>query len=165
MLIYPTYLILPTLILGDPRTTTHHPPVALAASDSVLLTKDLYSSKWIRTLSEKKCPKTLLITVISAPDHVAEREAIRRGWGDMASKMAKVALVFIVGLQEDKIADLQDESDQHGDLVITEHFDSYNNLTLKTLAAFDWMLTFCPKTQYLLKTDDDMFIQVRLFSD
>ena len=139
--------------------------MALAASDSVLLTKDLYSSKWIRTLSEKKCPKTLLITVISAPDHVAEREAIRRGWGDMASKMAKVALVFIVGLQEDKIADLQDESDQHGDLVITEHFDSYNNLTLKTLAAFDWMLTFCPKTQYLLKTDDDMFIQVRFFSD
>ena len=66
--------------------------MAQAATDSVLLTKDLYSSKWIRTLSEKKCPKTLLITVISAPDHVAEREAIRKGWGDTATKMAKVAL-------------------------------------------------------------------------
>jgi len=149
-------------ILGDPRTTTHHPPaVAQALTDSVLLTKDLYSSKWIRTLSEKKCPKTLLITVISAPDHVAEREAIRKGWGDTATKMAKVAIIFIVGLQEDKVADLEEESDQNGDLVITEHLDSYNNLTLKTMAAFDWMLTFCPQTEYLLKTDDDMFIQVR----
>ena len=70
-------------------------------------------------------------------------------------------LVFIVGLQEDKVADLEEESDQNGDLVITEHLDSYNNLTLKTMAAFDWMLTFCPQTEYLLKTDDDMFIQVR----
>ena len=70
-------------------------------------------------------------------------------------------LVFIVGLQEDKMADLEEESDQNGDLVITEHMDSYNNLTLKTMAAFDWMLTFCPQTEYLLKTDDDMFIQVR----
>ena len=43
-------------------------------------------------MSEKKCPKTLLITVISAPDHVAEREAIRKGWGDTATKMAKVAI-------------------------------------------------------------------------
>ena len=72
-------------------------------------------------------------------------------------------LVFIVGLQEDKMADLEEESDQNGDLVITEHMDSYNNLTLKTMAAFDWMLTFCPQTEYLLKTDDDMFIQVRFF--
>ena len=39
--------------------------------------------------------------------------------------------------------------------------DTYNNLTLKTLAAFDWMLTFCPQAEYLLKTDDDMFIQVK----
>ena len=59
------------------------------------------------------------------------------------------------------MADLEEESDQNGDLVITEHLDSYNNLTLKTMAAFDWMLTFCPQTEYLLKTDDDMFIQVR----
>ena len=72
-------------------------------------------------------------------------------------------LVFIVGLQEDKVADLEEESDQNGDLVITEHLDSYNNLTLKTMAAFDWMLTFCPQTEYLLKTDDDMFIQVSFF--
>ena len=59
------------------------------------------------------------------------------------------------------MAQVLEESDKYSDLVITEHFDTYNNLTLKTLAAFDWMLTFCPQAEYLLKTDDDMFIQVK----
>jgi hypothetical protein len=39
--------------------------------------------------------------VISAPDHVAEREAIRKGWGDTATKMAKVAIstVYVLFIQ------------------------------------------------------------------
>ena len=70
-------------------------------STSVLLTKDLYSSKWSRQLPEK-CSgkqKTLLITVISAPDHFEERQAIRKGWGKTALKMPKVAFIFMVGIQ------------------------------------------------------------------
>lgn len=73
--------------------------------------------------------------------------------------MSNVAFVFLVGLDE-KTAQLEAESDQFGDLIITEHYDTYNNLTLKTLAAFDWMQNFCSQAQFLLKTDDDMFIQV-----
>ena len=52
--------------------------------------------------------------------------------------MSNIAFVFLVGLDE-KTAQLEAESDQFGDLIITEHYDTYNNLTLKTLAAFDWM--------------------------
>ena len=102
----------------------------------------------------------MLITVISAPHHVKERDAIRKGWGATALAMPKVALVFLVGQNESLLTDLIDESDHNQDLVITNHVDSYQNLTLKTLAAFDWMRTFCPKAEYMLKTDDDMFIQV-----
>ena len=40
------------------------------------------------------------------------------------------------------------------------HFSLVNNLTLKTFAAFDLMQNFCSQDQFLLKTDDDMFIQV-----
>ena len=63
--------------------------------------------------------------------------------------------------QNDRLSELFDESDKYEDMVITDHLDTYNNLTLKTLAAFDWMLTQCPQAEYLLKTDDDMFIQVK----
>ena len=53
------------------------------------------------------------------------------------------------------------ESDTYRDLAITDNVDVYNNLTLKTIAAFDWARRFCPEADFLLKTDDDMFIQIK----
>ena len=147
-------------ILGDPKTTTH--PSSLPSE--TLYTKDLYSTKWTKDVPQicQNKPKTqLLVTVISAPTHFEERKAIRfGGWGDTAKNMSKVAFAFVVGYNEEFHLDLEYESDLFGDIIITDHVDSYNNLTLKTLAAFDWMQTFCPQAEYLLKTDDDMFIQV-----
>ena len=66
----------------------------------------------------------MLITVISAPHHVKERDAIRKGWGATALAMPKVALVFLVGQNESLLTDLIDESDHNQDLVITNHVDS-----------------------------------------
>lgn len=149
-------------ILGDPRTTNN--PSAVSAYQSTDLTKDLYSSRWTRKAIQKKCQRSkvsLLISVISAPDHYVERQAIRQGWGLTAKKSAKVAIIFMVGLNDTLMPELKEESDQFNDLVITNHVDTYKNLTLKTLAAFDYMAAFCPQAEYLLKTDDDMFIQVK----
>ncbi len=160
-------------ILGDPRTTTtSHPTTSTSA---ILLTKDLYASKWRRNLAfgpqeqgEVVCQQNqkidLLVTVISAPKNTVERNAIRRSWGKTALKLKNAAIVFVVGLPngpQGLVEELLDESDQFQDLVVTEHLDTYNNLTLKTLAAFDWMLTYCPDAEFILKTDDDMFIQVK----
>ena len=149
--------------LGDPRTTTHPSSFYNQDINVVFQTKDLYQSQWTRNASEVCPPKSrklLLVTVISAPEHFKERRAIRAGWGATARKMPRLSLVFVVGLNDRYLNDLLEESDEHEDLVITNHMDTYQNLTLKTLAAFDWLRTFCPQAEYLLKTDDDMFIQV-----
>ena len=53
------------------------------------------------------------------------------------------------------------ESDLHGDLAISSNIDTYQNLTLKTLSAFRWMQTFCSSADFILKIDDDMFIQTQ----
>jgi len=148
-------------ILGDPKTTTH-PSSTL--SETLSFTKDLYTTKWTKDVPKicQNKPKTqLLVTVISAPTNFEERKAIRfGGWGETAKNMSKVAFAFLVGYSEEFHLDLEYESDLFGDIIITDHVDSYNNLTLKTLAAFDWMQTYCKQAEYLLKTDDDMFIQV-----
>ena len=47
-----------------------------------------------------------------------------------------------------------------GDLIVAESQDTYNNLTLKTMAIMEWVSTYCNKAGYVLKTDDDMFINV-----
>lgn len=53
------------------------------------------------------------------------------------------------------------EHGRYGDLVQCQSRDTYTNLTLKSIAALEWIREYCPTARYLLKTDDDMFIDIR----
>lgn len=52
------------------------------------------------------------------------------------------------------------ESQKHGDIVGVEMVDSYNNLTLKHLSGLHWSLENCPGASYILKADDDAFVDI-----
>lgn len=102
----------------------------------------------------------LLILVTSAPEHAEAREAVRSTWGYFA-KRTDVALGFMLG--EPPLALLRllrAEDARYGDLVMGRFEDSYSNLTLKTLSILEWADTYCPLAQRLLKTDDDIFVNV-----
>ena len=48
---------------------------------------------------------------------------------------------------------------------ISLHFqDSYHNLTLKTVMGLKWMSIFCPHAKFILKTDDDIYVNVPLLT-
>lgn len=49
---------------------------------------------------------------------------------------------------------------RYGDLIQCQSRDTYTNLTLKSIAALEWTRQYCPWARYLLKTDDDMFIDM-----
>ncbi|XP_050426451.1 uncharacterized protein LOC126836838 [Adelges cooleyi] len=53
------------------------------------------------------------------------------------------------------------ENQRYGDIVQTNVRDTYTNLTLKSIAALEWTLEYCRWARYVLKTDDDMFIDVQ----
>ncbi|XP_026316445.1 beta-1,3-galactosyltransferase 4-like [Hyposmocoma kahamanoa] len=90
----------------------------------------------------------LRILVASAPGHVEERNAIRQTWGSHAGR-ADVAMAFRLGSSPaSKRAKLAAEDTLFGDLIIGNSVDSYRNLTFKTLS---------PR---VLKTDDDVFVNV-----
>lgn len=55
---------------------------------------------------------------------------------------------------------LGQEHIRYGDMIQCQSRDTYTNLTLKSIAALEWTRDYCPWAQYLLKTDDDMFIDV-----
>ena len=46
--------------------------------------------------------------------------------------------------------------------LISAFQDTYHNLTLKTIMGLKWMSIFCPQAQYVLKTDDDIYVNVDL---
>ena len=52
------------------------------------------------------------------------------------------------------------ESTDHGDLVQGSFTDSYRNLTYKNVMGLLWVTQFCSHAQYIVKTDDDMFLDM-----
>ncbi|XP_055550408.1 beta-1,3-galactosyltransferase 1-like [Wyeomyia smithii] len=103
----------------------------------------------------------LLILITSAPTHREHRLSIRQSWGHYGIRR-DVAIGFILGRTHDQPVEdqLSAENYMYSDLIRGNFLDSYNNLTLKTIFLLEWTSINCPEARYLLKTDDDMFINV-----
>ena len=71
-------------------------------------------------------------------------------------------VVFLVGQQVNSThqEQLQSEADQYGDIVQEAFIDTYANLTVKSLMLLKWFTQHCDSTQYVMKADDDMYINL-----
>ena len=103
----------------------------------------------------------LLVIVISKPENRARRDVIRKTWvGSYVEHKKKFAVKFVIGaldLNASKTESLISENKTFGDLLLlTDHLDSYKNLTRKVLHTFVWV---DKNTNYsfVLKLDDDSF--------
>ncbi|XP_041347338.1 beta-1,3-galactosyltransferase 1-like [Gigantopelta aegis] len=108
----------------------------------------------------------IITYVHSAPDHFEKRDAIRQTWGSRKYYLNKrVEVVFILGQVADigVMTSVREESDLHGDIVQEDFVDSYRNLTYKAVAGLKWVSTFCRQAVYVLKTDDDIFVNFYVF--
>ncbi|OCT67823.1 beta-1,3-galactosyltransferase 4 [Xenopus laevis] len=105
-------------------------------------------------------PPLLLILVSSSTLHHEQRNAIRQTWGSSSNLGSSVVTLFVLGLpqsQNDQAALFQ-EAKIHGDIIQAAFTDSYRNLTLKTLVGLSWMSQSCHGAKFLMKTDDDVFV-------
>lgn len=103
----------------------------------------------------------LLIVIASMRGNTLSRTAIRETWGNL-DKRTDVSKAFILGdgpEQQLSVA-LSDEYYEYGDIIQGHFIDFYQNLTLKTISYLEWVDTFCSQAKYVLKTDDDVFINV-----
>ncbi|XP_006821575.1 beta-1,3-galactosyltransferase 5-like [Saccoglossus kowalevskii] len=103
----------------------------------------------------------LLTIVTSQNKNIAERTAIRRTWGNTTLENDKgVATVFLLAKSHDQelMNEIQQEANAFRDILLFDFTDDYLNLTLKTIHAFRWAVDYCPRVSYILKTDDDVFV-------
>lgn len=127
--------------------------------------KDTFERGFVHANS-KLCPDEgrkirVFIAVFSKPANFASRNVIRSTWGSF-SKRSDVIVAFLIGSFKNETVEriLTQERYLYGDIIQANHFDSYDNLVYKTLSMLDWVITFCSKSKFILKTDDDMFIHV-----
>lgn len=124
--------------------------------------------------NEKKCLQTnteeyekvvILYVIKSALSHHKRREAIRKTWG-WESRFSDVIIrrIFVVGISinDNEIqGKINEEQAQYKDIVQADFIDSYYNNTIKTIISFQWVIQNCPKAQFVVFSDDDMYISTK----
>lgn len=91
-----------------------------------------------------------------------ERQAIRESWA--SDEIPGAAVIFLLGHVGNESSPLQvnvtHESDLYGDILQEDFIDSYANLTVKSLMLLKWFNKTCHKVPYVLKTDDDVYLNL-----
>ena len=113
----------------------------------------------------------LLMIYVSAPDNFQQRQLIRQSWVDHRRRTSSSRsrrqhqMIFVIGRSQSLMTEwrLANESVVYGDVVqVSNVIDSYANLTLKSVALLHWALTRCPGAQFVVKSDDDNYVNVEL---
>ncbi|KAJ8037215.1 Beta-1,3-galactosyltransferase 1 [Holothuria leucospilota] len=116
-----------------------------------------------RTISGKIEPIFLLVLMISSSENFEQRIRQRKSCLSIQNVSGKrVKSVFLLGNPGNKtIKDLiYKESAKYHDILMENFYDSYRNLTLKTIMGLKWASIYCPAAAYVMKTDDDVFINL-----
>ncbi|XP_006813703.1 beta-1,3-galactosyltransferase 1-like [Saccoglossus kowalevskii] len=53
---------------------------------------------------------------------------------------------------------MKKEHELFSDIVVVDIVDFYNDLTLKTMVMLKWAVTYCLHVKYVMKVEDDVFI-------
>ncbi|XP_070818267.1 beta-1,3-galactosyltransferase 2-like [Chaetodon trifascialis] len=114
----------------------------------------------------------LVLMIPVAPHNREARDTIRNTWGKEMMVLGQVvSCYFLLGQSKEEGGtepfkeQVFQESQRHHDILQSNFWDSYNNLTIKTMIMFEWLASHCPKTSYAMKVDSDMFLNVHNLVD
>ncbi|XP_064629027.1 beta-1,3-galactosyltransferase 1-like [Lineus longissimus] len=127
-----------------------------------------------RTLGTIDSPFLVIMVLANAPD-AEKRMTIRKTWGGasvtnnwpLRNISRKVNVYFLHAKTDNRYWEnqLKDESAKYGDIIQEDFRESYRNLTLKSIMALKWTSTFCHGASYLMKVDDDVFVNTPYILD
>ena len=118
---------------------------------------------------------SLVILVMSLHHMTSQRQAIRDTWGSVSNSYSwpnsnqhfSVEVFFVLGINKNSSLNtaVGMEAAEKKDVIVAQFDDSYFNLTLKVLLAFKWTRDFCSTAKYVMKVDEDTYINIPKFVD
>ena len=115
----------------------------------------------INFIHRPKCKGDLLsIIVSSATGNAKERQVIRQSW----ARDRPVRFLLGQPTNASYQSQIDQEAAEFGDIVQGNFIDSYRNLTYKSIMGLMYFDGMC-NANYLLKTDDDVYIQMDKLED
>lgn len=113
--------------------------------------------KWHSDMNMINKLPIVLVLIHSAPRNWNKRNVIRETWG---KKDPRARIFFLLGAVKSTQLQIRltQENNMFQDLIQGNFFDAYRNMTYKHTMALKWFVYNCPKLKYLIKTDDDVFV-------
>ncbi|XP_045163387.1 beta-1,3-galactosyltransferase 1-like [Mercenaria mercenaria] len=105
----------------------------------------------------------LFMMIFTEHSNFEKRQAIRQTWLTIAKgNTANVRYVFLLGKVNDDLLtkNIAQENILYRDILKEDFIDTYKNQTLKTIMGFKWIANYCRTAKYVMKSDDDTFINV-----
>ncbi|ESO91167.1 hypothetical protein LOTGIDRAFT_95793, partial [Lottia gigantea] len=105
----------------------------------------------------------LMIYIHSSPKNFKKRMSIRETWGNQKLlNTIHARIVFVLGkvTDVDVMSSAKLEYNEYGDLLQEDFLDTYRNLSHKAIGALKWLKHNCGHSKYVLKTDDDIFVNI-----
>ncbi|XP_034232312.1 beta-1,3-galactosyltransferase 5 [Thrips palmi] len=165
----------PYQLLNESQPAPLEELLGLADDDAVSLI-DVRGFRWLLApAAPGVCAPLVLVLVHTATDHTEHRRLIRETWGSWGSQgqahAGEVLVRFLVGQTAASDAGveeqrrLEEEAAVHGDVVQGSFTDAYRNMTYKHAMGLKWFATKCPNAKYVLKVDDDAFVNTPVLLD
>lgn len=105
----------------------------------------------------------LIVLITTSHKNTKARAALRATWLSFTRKNTEnIRYAFLLGEHVEKKYNelILKENDLHHDIIQEEFVDSYLNLTYKTIMGFKWAASKCAHAHFVMKTDDDMFVNL-----
>ncbi|XP_045647123.1 beta-1,3-galactosyltransferase 9 [Ursus americanus] len=105
----------------------------------------------------------LLSLIFSSPGNGTRRDLIRKTWGNVTSVQGHhVLTMFALGMPVlvTTQQEIDKESHKNNDIIEGIFLDSTENQTLKIITMMQWAVTFCPNALFILKVDEEMFVNL-----
>ncbi|CAC5395489.1 B3GALT1 [Mytilus coruscus] len=101
----------------------------------------------------------LFILIFSGPGHYNRRQAIRETWLSNVNRFTRYTFVTAFSKRFNELLGI--EIREKKDIVQFNFIDTYKNLTYKTMSSFNWITKVCPQASYVLKVDDDNWLNTK----
>ncbi|KAK3095329.1 hypothetical protein FSP39_013265 [Pinctada imbricata] len=106
----------------------------------------------------------LLFVITTQPQNFNNRLTLRNTWLTLAkNNTGEIRYIFLLGNVSNALDfdGIRKENLIYNDIVIGNFTDNYTTLTIKTLAGMSWTVENCRSSKYVMKTDDDMWINTK----
>lgn len=93
--------------------------------------------------------------VVSCPENLDARNAIRRTWGEHFKPF------FVIARRADaSLNAVIEEAEKYDDIIIEDFEENYVNLTIKVAFAMKHFIRYTPRSKFFFKIDDDVFLNI-----